>query len=264
MVKKINLKNFFFSCVLIVLNSTVYSAQESELGQTKSYFEYAIPISLFNYKTYILFTYDAETLLEHAASTSNFISSQDGRFMQSLLNENIENIGVGKLNGRIEKQEKNHNSESGMNALNMTELITFFALIKEQSPTNNFDEEVAKKLERSDIYASKYYPQQIKHTAQGRILHLEARVELPELIDHRHELLQVIIFVESSPITIDQNTWASELKQTTINGAGIGINRTFINNFAFQAYFASELEGQVLAISPVLSNLYWIQAVKFF
>jgi hypothetical protein len=136
--------------------------------------------------------------------------------------------------------------------------------VKGQTPTNNLDAEETKKLDQRDIYATKYYPQRIKYTVEGRILHLEARIKLPVLVEHRHELLQMILFVDSRPISIDQNTWASELKQTTINGAGIGITWNYDDNFAFQAYIASELDGQVLAISPSLSNLYWIQAVKFF
>jgi hypothetical protein len=63
---------------------------------------------------------------------------------------------------------------------------------------------------------------------------------------------------------MDQNTWASELKQTTINGAGLGINWIYKDNFALQVYFANQLEDHVLAIPPVLTNLFWTQAVKYF
>jgi hypothetical protein len=254
--KKPGLKNFIFSCVLFVLNSTIYAAQLSEYEGTKSGFEDASPISLF--------TYDAANFPDNSASTSIFTHPQNDLFVPSLFNEHFVKFEVGKLNGMVEKNEQIHNKHSGINALNMEKRITFFALVKEQSPTNSLDEKVAKKLEQSDIYASKYYPQRIKNTVQGSILHLEARIKLPVLVEHQHELLQMILFVDSSPITIDQNTWASELKQTTINGAGIGINWNYIDNFAFQAYFASEQEGQVLGVYPAISNLYWIQAVKFY
>jgi hypothetical protein len=256
--KNPDMKNFIFSCVLFVLSSTTYAAQLSEHEGTKSGFEDASPVSLF--------TYDAANFPDNSAATSIFIHPKNGLLLPNLVNDHFGKIGVGKLNGMVEKQEKPHNRKSGINALNMEKRITFFALVKEQSPTNSLDEKVAEKLEQSDIYASKYYPQKISNTVQGSILHLEARIKLPVLVEHLHELLQLIIFVDSSPITIssDQNTWARELKQTTINGAGIGINWNYIDNFAFQAYFASEQDSQILGISPTISNLYWIQAVRFY
>ena len=250
------MKNFIVSCVWFILNSTIYAAQLSEYEGTKSGFEDVFPISLF--------TYDAANFTDNSASTSIFTRPRHGLFAPNLVNEYFGKFEVGKFNGMAGKQEKPHIKHSGINALNMEKRLTFFALVKEQSPSNSLDENVAKKLEQSVIYASKYYPQRIKNTVQGNILHLEARIKLPVLIEHQHELLQMILFVDSSPITIDQSTWASELKQTTINGAGIGINWNYIDNFAFQAYFASEQEGQVLGVSPAISNLYWIQAVKFY
>jgi hypothetical protein len=192
------------------------------------------------------------------------LSENNDLFFPSVFNEHHENVEVGKVNSMVEKPENIHKKQAGITDLNMTDFITFSALVKGQSPTNNLDGEATKKLDQRDIYATKYYPQRIKYTIEGSILHLEARIKLPVLVEHRHELLQLIIFVDSRPITIDQNTWASELKQTTINGAGIGITWNYVDNFAFQGYFASELEGQILALSPSLSNLYWIQAVKFF
>jgi hypothetical protein len=192
------------------------------------------------------------------------LSENNDLLFPSIFNEHHEKVELGKLNGMLEKPEKIRKKKAGTTALNMTDFITFFALVKGQTPTNNLDAEETKKLDQRDIYATKYYPQRIKYTVEGRILHLEARIKLPVLVEHPNELLQMILFVDSRPITIDQNTWACEIKQTTINGAGIGITWNYDDNFAFQAYIASELEGQVLAISPALSNLYWIQAVKFF
>lgn len=258
------LKSFFILCVLMELISTVYAAQLPEFEGSKSSFDDVSTIAFFNDKIHGMFTYDASTLVDQAPSTSIFIDSKDGLFVPSLCNEYFDYPENGKLNSSVKKKEKIHNRQSGFNALNLPESITFYALVKEQSPTNTVDMGGAEKIDPSAIYASKYYPQRMKYTIQGRVLHLEARFELPTVDEHRYEMLQLILFVESSPIIIDQNTWASEIKQTTINGAGIGINWTLEENFAFQAYFSNELEGQVLAISPTLSNLYWIQAVKFF
>jgi hypothetical protein len=192
------------------------------------------------------------------------LPGNDGLFFPSIFKEFHATLEVNNLNDVTRKPEKAPKKNVEIPGLIKTDFITFFALVKGQSPTNNLDVEATKKLDQRDIYATKYYPQTIKYTVEGRILHLEARIKLSVLDEHRDELLQLIIFVDSRPITIDQNTWASELKQTTINGAGIGITWNYVDNFAFQGYFASELDGQVLAISPALSNLYWIQAVKFF
>jgi hypothetical protein len=250
--------------ILLGLNSTNHAAQLIGDAATRSGFEYAFPGLLPNRNFYTLTPYDSAALLDQAASTSILTYSRAGLFVPGFFYDHSVSFESKKRTDIIEKQVKIDRRQSGINALNMTEFISFFALVKEQTPTNNLDMEVVEKLEHSDIYASKYYPQRIKYTVQGRILHLEARIKLPVLAEHSHELVELLVFVDSSPIKIDQNTWASELKQTTINGSGIGVNWNYIDNFAFQAYFASELGGQIFAISSASSNLYWIQAVKFF
>lgn len=211
-----------------------------------------------------MFTYDACTLRDQVASNSILNHHQVSLYVAGLLSEHLSNLEDRNHSDRVINQDNFHDSQSEFNALEIPEFITFYALIKEQSPTNSLDADLLNKIEPSDIYASKYYPQRIKYTVERHILHLEARIELPVLVEHLHEVLQLIVFVDSNPITIDQNTWASELKQTTINGAGLGVNWAYIDNFALQAYFANELEDQVLAIPPVLTNLFWAQAVKYF
>jgi hypothetical protein len=259
-----NVKIFLVSSILLGLSSTNHAAQLIVGAATKSGSEYAFPSLSLSRNSYTLTPYDSAALLDQAASTSILTYSRVGQYVPGLFYDHSVSFEGKKRNDFFEKKVKTQSRQSEINALNMTERITFFALVKEQTPTNNLDMEVVEKLEHSDIYASKYYPQRIKYTVQGRILHLEARIKLPVLVEHPHELVELIVFVDSSPIKIDQNTWASELKQTTINGAGIGVNWNYIDSFAFQAYFANELAGQIFAISAASSNLYWIQAVKFF
>jgi hypothetical protein len=281
------LKHFFqldqvekliFSCFLLLLNSTVHAVQYQDIvnqPQTnsknfvlpefevkKSNFEDATRISLFNYKLYAIFTYDTETLLDQVTATSIFTRHQtslfaSGLFPSGLFKRRPANFEDNKTGGMVNNQENIH-------ARHLPGSISFYALVKEQSPTNNLNVDWLGKIEPSEIYASKYFPNKASYADQGRILNLEARIELPVSVEHQHERLQLIVFVDTSPITMDQNIWASELNHTTINGAGLGINWSYTDNFALQAYFSNELENQVLAIPPELSNLFWVQAVKYF
>ncbi len=266
---------YIFSLCLLLLSSTGYAALFPEIVSqssfclprvecVKSFPEDGPSIFLLNCSPHAKFTYDAEAFRDQVTSTSFLTRHQVNLKIAGLLNEHPSKFVDSKQSSAIRKLENYHVNKSGFNALDIPEFITFSALIKEQSPVNNVDVDLVNKIEPSDIYASKYYPQKIKYTVARRMLHLEARVDLPTLIEHQHEQLQLIVFIDSNPITIDQNTWASELKQTTINGAGLGINWTDKDHFSLQVYFASELEDQVLAIQPVLENLFWTQAVKYF
>jgi hypothetical protein len=209
-----------------------------------------------------MFTYDAETLRDKVATDSILTNHRTPPFVLYLLN----NFDYSTPRYTLLKQNNFYDDQSGFNALHLPrsfEFISFYALLKEQSPTNNLEMDGLVKIEPSDIYASKYYPSRSNYTDHGHILNLGARIELP-VLENWHEPLQLIVFVDSSPITMDQYSWATELNHTTINGAGFGISWTHIDNFSLQVYFANELDNQVLAIPPTLSHLFWVQAVKHF
>lgn len=247
-------------------DSLIFTRPEFE-GMQSKVFDDSARFSLFNNQLHMMFTYDDETLRDQAFPVSIFTHYRSSLFVPGLLNENIANFDESTPSNMVNRQEDIHDDQSGLNALHLPqsfEFISFNALVKEHSSTNNLAVEVQDKIETGDIYAQKYYPMRNKFTDHGHILNLEARIKLPVMSEHRNELLQLIIFVDTSPITMEQNTWASELNQTTINGAGLGINWTYTGNFALQAYVANELEYQVLAIPPALSQLFWVQAIKYF
>ena len=268
----------FFSCALLLLNSTGYAQQYPDIVNQSQLnpLYFILPkveckkanledssLNSLNYKLYGMFTYDAEALREQLDSDSIFTDHRALPFVPFLSN----NFDNSKPNFTMAKQNNIYGNQTGFNAPPLpksVEPISFYALVKDQSRTINLEVDVLDKVEPGDTYASKYYPMKSKYTGHGHILNLEARIELPVLNDHLHEQLQLIIFVDTSPITMEQNTWASELNQTTINGAGLGVNWTYKGKFSLQAYIANELEYQVLAIPPVLSQLFWVQAVKYF
>lgn len=232
----------------------------------KSYFDDAPRISSLNFQLYAMFTYDAETLREQVVPASIFTNHRAFPFTPGL-NENLANVAGNSVNDAVKKQGNIHDNQSDLNALpppRSNEFITLNALVKEPPPTDNLGVAVPEKIEPGDIYASKYYPLRKKNTDQGHILNLEARLDLPELAEHMHEMLQLIVFVDTSAITMEQSTWASELNHTTINGGGLGINWAHRNNFVLQVYFANELESQVQGVPPVLSQQFWVQTVKYF
>ena len=267
-----------FLCALLILNSAGYDQQYPDVvGQSqanslnfylskvdckKSNFEDSSPVAL-NYKLYAMFTYDAQTLRDQAASDSIFTNHRARPSVPFILN----NFDTSTPNKTMKKQNVIYDNQSGLKALLLPrsiEFISFNALVKEQFTTKNLDVNVQNIIESGDIYASKYYPLRSNSMDHGHVLNLEARFELPVVEDYLHEKLQLITFVDTSPITIDQYSWASQLNHTTINGAGFGISWTYIEKFALQVYFANELESQAPAIPPNLSQLFWFQAVKYF
>lgn len=214
-----------------------------------------------------MLTYDADTLQRQVAQESIFTHRRGDPLLSGLFNEHLAKFDGNSLNDVRKTQVNIYGKQSVYNAQplpNNFEYISFYALVKDQSPTSNLEMGVQDKIEPADIYASKYYPLRNNYSDHGHILNLEARIELPVLDEHSHELLQLIVFVDTSPITMEQNTWANDLNHTTINGAGLGIKWTHIDHFVLQVYFANELENQVLALPQTTSNLFWIQAVKYF
>ena len=237
-----------------------------EIEGKKSYFGDTPSFSLSNYRLYATFSYDADALRDQVAPASIFTLRRNLPSVPGLLNEHLANIDASTPNIAMKNKENIHDNQSELHTQLLPgnlKSISFYALVKEQSPTNNFEVGDLEKTEPGNIYASKYYPSRSNYTDHGHILNLEARIELP-VLENWHEHLQLIVFVDTSPITMDQYSWASELNRTTINGAGFGISRSYADNFALQVYFANELESQVIAIPPTLSHLFWIHAVKYF
>ena len=176
-------------------------------------------------------------------------------FTTSLADDHYANLDGSKLN-------KNKPKFSTQSQKRGSGAVTFYAMLKGQASPENLD--APGKIDQCEIYASAYYPEKKMYADQGYILNLEARIDLPEFVEQLPGLVQLIVFVDTNAIAMNQYALVDGLNRTTISGAGIGINWRHADNFELKAYFANKLDNEVFAITPNLANLYWIQAVKYF
>jgi hypothetical protein len=273
--KQIMPTTIFFPCALLVMNSCGFASHDSVANNhapaispcflsqraavNKVYFESPTITPSLNHKSCTSFSYDARTLQDSAASTSILNRPQASLLKPGLLDEHHNWVdAVPKKKNIYDNKFEFNDKRPPRDA----KLISFYAVMRERCSPKNPD--VQEKIEPGDIYAAKYYPGRSVYADQGYILNLEARIDLPELAKRQSGLLQLIAFVDTRAITMNQYNLADGLNHTTINTAGAGVNWTYVDNFEVKVYFANKLDDEVLAIAPALSHLFWIQAVKYY
>lgn len=223
--------------------------------------ETAIPTFL-NHKFCTSLNYDAGTLRDSVASNSVLKSSLA---KPDLLNEHHANFDRGNSFNPALKQKNMYDYKFEFNDKRPprdVETVSFYAVMKGQCSPKNPD--IQEKIEPGDIYAAKYYPGRNIYAGQGYIFNLEARIKLPWPAERLFGLLQLIAFVDTRAIAMNQYILADGLNHTTINTAGAGVNWTYADDFELKVYFANKLDNEVLAIPPSTSHLFWIQAVKYY
>jgi hemolysin activation/secretion protein len=181
------------------------------------------------------------------------------------MNEPLSNLDGGNMFNAVQKQKiifGNTQSYKTKRLPRKTDAITFFALLKGQNSAQQLD--ITDKIKPNDIYASKYYPERKLYDDQGYILNLEARVKLLDFSTRKSNLMQLVFFVDTSAIAMNQYIFTDGLNHTTLSGAGVGINWSYEDNYDVKIYFSNKLDKQVLGITPDFSQLFWFQAVKYY
>lgn len=145
---------------------------------------------------------------------------------------------------------------------NAPELISIYAMISGQFAATNLD--VFERMKLGKNAAVFAYPEGEAHTDQSYVLNLEARIQLPKLLEQQKIETQLIGFVETAAMTENRNTWVDSLNPHALTGAGIGFNFTYMNNFEAKIYFAWKTGNDMAVSARDASSRIWVQAMKYF
>ncbi len=151
---------------------------------------------------------------------------------------------------------------SAMRLQNLSPTFSLAASINGQLASKNLD--VSEKMELGGMYAVRAYPQGEAYGDEGYVLNLEARMLVPRFSDRIGGQLQLIGFIDTGSVTVNNNTWAAGPNRRTLSGAGLGFNWSDGNNFMLRAYYAFKVGDEVARSAPDASGRFWIQAVKYF
>jgi hemolysin activation/secretion protein len=139
--------------------------------------------------------------------------------------------------------------------------VSFYAALSGQFASKNLD--VSEKMELGGMYGVRAFPEGEAYADVGYLLKLEARWGLPPFSNQAGQV-QLIGFVDSGSVTLNQSPWIAGSNQRTLSGAGVGINWSEAGNFLVRAYYACKLGDESALSAPDASGRFWIQAVKYF
>ncbi|MDD5335185.1 MAG: ShlB/FhaC/HecB family hemolysin secretion/activation protein [Rhodoferax sp.] len=151
---------------------------------------------------------------------------------------------------------------SAMRLQNLSPTFSLAASINGQLASKNLD--VSEKMELGGMYAVRAYPQGEAYGDEGYVLNLEARMLVPRFSERIGGQLQLIGFIDTGSVTVNNSTWAAGPNRRTLSGAGLGFNWSDGNNFMLRAYYAFKVGDEVARSAPDASGRFWIQAVKYF
>jgi hemolysin activation/secretion protein len=151
---------------------------------------------------------------------------------------------------------------SAMRLQSVTESISLYGGIKGQFAFKNLD--VSEKMELGGMYAVRAYPEGEAYADEGYVLTLEARYQLPKLIERLPGEIQLIGFFDTGSVTVNKKPWTTEPNSRTLSGAGAGVNWMEYNNFSVKAYYAFKIGNESATSAPDKSGRFWIQLVKYF
>jgi hemolysin activation/secretion protein len=149
----------------------------------------------------------------------------------------------------------------------VTDQVSLFAGINGQVAAQNLDS--SEKMELGGMYGVRAYPEGEAFGDAGYVLTLEARLQLPRLIDQMPGQMQLIGFVDTGTVEANKSVWAAVQGQNvpnrrSLSGAGVGFTWTDPNKFMARAYYAAKLGNEHAISSPDRSGRFWLQLVKYF
>ncbi len=141
--------------------------------------------------------------------------------------------------------------------------VSLSAAVHGQLASKNLD--VSEKMELGGSGGVRAYPEGEAYGDQGYVLNLEARDALPKF-SPLPGMFQLIGFVDTGTVTINQNLWAGATgaNRRTLSGTGLGLDWSTPGGFMVQTYLAHKLGNAAATSSPDSMNRFWIQGSKFF
>lgn len=236
-----------------------------------------------NSNLYLGLAFDARTFQDKVDSASTVADKSARVLMASLMGDQRDDGGQSSYSltwsaGNLELQTPamqildaataqtsghyNKLAFSAMRLQNVTNTFSLAASINGQMASKNLD--VSEKMELGGMYAVRAYPQGEAYGDQGYVLNLEARMLVPRLSDRISGQLQLIGFIDTGSVTVNNSAWAAGPNRRTLSGAGLGFNWSDSSNFMLRAYYAFKVGDEVARSAPDASGRFWIQAVKYF
>lgn len=159
-----------------------------------------------------------------------------------------------------------HYNKLSFNAMRLQRMgsgpFSLYGAINGQLASKNLD--VSEKMGLGGMNGVRAYPEGEAYADQGYLVTLEARLDLPGLLQKVPGQVQLVAFVDAGSVTINKNPWAPGDNRRTLSGAGVGVNWADPGNFLVRAYYARKLGDDVALSAPDKSGRFWVQLVKFF
>ena len=144
----------------------------------------------------------------------------------------------------------------------VTDSVSLYAGLNGQLASKNLDS--SEKMELGGMNAVRAYPEGEAYADQGYVLTLEARKDLPKFIEQMPGQMQLVGFIDTGRVDINETTWTTGDNTRTLSGAGVGINWADYNNFVMKLAYAHKLGSEKAISAPDKSGRFWVQLVKYF
>jgi len=140
--------------------------------------------------------------------------------------------------------------------------VSLFGEVRGQIATKNLDE--YEKMELGGAYGVRAYPEGEAYGDEGYIATAEIRYTLPSFVPALPGQMQLVAFIDTGTVTLNQDPWVSGPNSRTLSGAGIGFNLAATNNFYLSTFYAWKLGTGPSTAAPNSSGIFGIQLTKFF
>ena len=151
---------------------------------------------------------------------------------------------------------------SVMRLQRVTDAFSLYGAVNGQVASKNLD--ISEKMYLGGIDGVRAYPQGEAFGDEGYLATVEARYLLPQFSDRWLGQVQLISFVDTGTVTLNENRWDDSERTRTLSGAGVGINWFDFNNFSVKTYYAQKLGGEKATSAPDSNGRFWVQMVKYF
>ncbi|HEY4368656.1 MAG TPA: ShlB/FhaC/HecB family hemolysin secretion/activation protein [Steroidobacteraceae bacterium] len=238
-----------------------------------------------NSNLYALLDLDAKSFRDEVDTTATTASKKARVAMLSLNGDTRDTLAGGGLNaysltwtsGTIDLQSAEaraadaatagsdgHYDKLSLHAARLqrvTDSLSLYAALNGQIASTNLD--VSEKLALGGAGAVRAYSADEAYGDQGYLLNLEARQLLAQLSEHVPGQVQLIGFVDSGSVQLNQDRWAPGRNRRTLSGAGIGLNWTDNGSFGVNAFVARRLGSERATSGPDATSRFWIEAIKY-
>lgn len=177
---------------------------------------------------------------------------------------NIQTPAALAVDSRTARSDGHYNklSLSANRLQRVTDSVSLYAGLNGQLASKNLDN--SEKMGLGGMNAVRAYPEGEAYGDQGYVMTLEARKDLPKFSAQIPGQMQLVGFIDSGRVDINETTWSTGDNTRTLSGAGVGLNWMDYNNFVMKLAYAHKLGNEEAVSAPDKSGRFWIQLVKYF